>query len=79
MFPEMEEEGDDVGLINAASPGVGAAANSFLSLVNVEDTWIKVGRPVKGDSPGIGATSIYYGREFYSLKKIPPGGEIFVK
>lgn len=79
VFPGMEVEGDDPDLIMVASPGVGAAANSYLSLVNIEDSWIKIGRSVRGDSPGTGASSIYYGREFYATRDIPPGGEIYVE
>jgi hypothetical protein len=75
----MEEEGDDIHLINVASPGVGAAANSYLSLANVEDVYIKIGRPTKGDSPGVGGSSPYYGREFYATADIPPGAEIFAE
>jgi len=79
VFPGMDQEGEDPGLISGASPGVGAAANSYISLVNVEDTWLKMGRAVGPDSPGLGATTIYFGREFYATKEIPPGGEIFIE
>jgi hypothetical protein len=75
----MEDEGDDISAINVASPGVGAAANSYLSLANVEDVYIKIGRPTKGDSPGVGGSSPYYGREFYATHDIPPGAEIFAE
>jgi hypothetical protein len=75
----MEDEGDDIELIMAASPGVGAAANSYLSLGNVEDVYIKIGRPTKGDSPGVGGSSPYYGREFCATSDILPGGEIFAE
>ena len=61
----MEEDADDIWLINVASPGVGAAANSYLSLVNVEDSWIKIGRETVAESPGNGAYSPYYSREFF--------------
>lgn len=79
VFPPAEEEGDELDLIMFASPGVGAAANSYLSLVNIEDSWIKIDRGVKADSPGIGASSPYYGREYQATKDIPAGAEIFVE
>ena len=61
----MEEDADDIREITVASPGVGAAANSYLSLVNVEDSWIKIGRETVAESPGNGAYSPYYSREFF--------------
>lgn len=79
VFTGMDEEGEDSDLIMVASPGVGAAANSYLTLVNVEDDHIKIGRAVGADSPGLGANTIYYGRSFYAEKEIPPGGEIWAK
>eukprot|EP00934_Nitzschia_sp_Nitz4_P001267 Nitzschia sp. Nitz4//scaffold24_size164493//61516//63539//NITZ4_002322-RA/size164493-snap-gene-0.4-mRNA-1//1//CDS//3329544096//1267//frame0 len=77
VFPGMELEGEDDGLIQAASPGVGAAANSYLSLVNVDDVWTQTDRGVHTDSPGVGATSPYHGREFVASADIPEGGEIW--
>jgi hypothetical protein len=38
-----------------------------------------MGRAVAADSPGIGANTLYYGREFYATKDIPAGGEIWAK
>jgi hypothetical protein len=74
----MDEEGDASELIMGASPGVGAAANSYLSLANVEDEYVKLGRAVK-EGPGVGASSPYYGREFIATAPIIPGGEIFAE
>lgn len=79
VFPGMEEEGEDGSSIMAASPGIGAAANSYLTLVNIEDSYIQMGRGIRPNSPGVGAHSPYYGREFYAIEEIPPGGEIFVE
>ncbi len=79
VFPGMEDEADDEDLVMVASPGVGAAANSYMSLVNVDDAWIKMGRGVDADSPGVGANTLYYGRSFHATKEIPPGGEIYVR
>lgn len=79
VFTDMEEEGEDGDLIMVASPGVGAAANSYLSLVNIEDTYTKTSRPVPEDSPGVGANTLFWGREFFATEEIPAGGEIFVE
>ncbi len=79
VFPGMEDEGDDADLIKGASPGAGAAPNCYLSLVNVDDTRTKMGRGVDVDGPGVGASTLYYGRELYATKEIPPGGEIYVR
>jgi hypothetical protein len=79
VFPGMEEEIDDMELIAVASPGVGAAANSFLSLVNIEDDYTKISRVVSSDSPGVGASTPYYGRSYSALSKIAPGSEMFVR
>lgn len=78
VFTGMEQETDDVDSVMGASPGVGAAANSYLSLVNVEDDWMKLARGVDGTSPGVGANTPYHGREFFAIEEIPPGGEIYV-
>ena len=78
VFPGMEQEVDDEDTVTCASPGVGAAANSYLSLVNVEDDEIQMGRGVEGTSPGVGANSPFHGREFMAVEEIPPGGEIYV-
>jgi hypothetical protein len=74
-----EDEGDKVDLIWFASPGVGAAANGYLTLTNVADDTIKLNRGMRGDSPGVGAISPYHDRIFYAKRTIPAGGEIFVE
>ena len=79
VFPGMDEEVDEIELMNVASPGVGAAANSFLSLVNVIDDYVTMNRVVEGDSPGVGAFTPYYGRSFRATKDLSPGAEIFVE
>jgi hypothetical protein len=82
-FPGMEEEIDSIEDIDVASPGVGAAANSFLSLVNIEDDKEEgkpqISRVVSSDSPGVGASTPYYGRSFSALSKIAPGSELFIR
>lgn len=79
VFPDVPDEGDDPDIIMCMSPGVGAAANSYISLVNIEDTDTKTGRPVPPGSPGTGASTLFYAREFHATKPISPGGEIFVE
>ena len=64
-----------------ASPGIGAAANSYLSLVNIEDSGdVRIDRAgVSSESPGQGAFTIYHGRSFFVTDEMEPGQEIFVE
>ena len=75
-----EEIGEElVSDVAMASPGVGAAANSYMSMINVDDYPIKISRAgLPPDSPGHGAFTIYHGRSFYATTPIEPGQEIFV-
>ncbi|CAB9501525.1 Guanylate cyclase [Seminavis robusta] len=67
--------------INAASPGFGSAANSFLDLVNVDE-----GDPIntmpsglhRSRDPGVGAFSTYNDRRSTAKVKIKSGQELFV-
>jgi hypothetical protein len=79
VFPGMDAESGSEGEVNAASGGVGSAANSYMALVNVEDNWIKLGRGVGPQSPGLGAFTIYHGRSFIATEPLRPGQEIFVR
>jgi hypothetical protein len=79
VFPGMNEEADDMYLVVVASPGVGAAANSFLPLVNVEDDYMEMSRGVRDHSPGQGAITPYHGRIFRAKVDISAGTEIFVR
>jgi hypothetical protein len=67
--------------ISAASPGFGAATNSILDLVNMEDdrAKMKISRAMKGTSPSIGAISPHHDRQFKAAKDIAPGAEIFIE
>jgi len=79
VFPGMEDELEDIDEVNVASPGVGSAANSYMSLVNIEDYYIRIDNAgVSATSPGRGAFTIYHGRSFYATDPIDPGSEIFV-
>jgi hypothetical protein len=79
VFPSMDQEIGNFDDVTVASGGVGAAANSYLSLVNVEDNYILLGRGVGPQSPGLGASTIYHGRSFYATEPMKPGQEIFVR
>eukprot|EP00980_Cylindrotheca_fusiformis_P006006 scaffold1284_cov108-Cylindrotheca_fusiformis.AAC.20 len=76
VFPGAEEEVDDIDWLQFASPGVGAAANSYISLVNIEDYSIELGLATRPDSPGAGAQTPYHGRYFTAISDIPQGGYI---
>ena len=81
-FPFTGEEiGDNLmGYMDMASPGVGAAANSYLSMVNIEEQKVRVSRAgVHPESPGHGAFTIYHGRSFFAKDEMEPGQEIFVR
>ena len=65
---------------NGASPGFGAAANSFLPLINVEESW-----PLQDSAglhrskdPGVGAFTEYYGRASKATQDIAAGQEFYV-
>ena len=75
------EEANDPRFVHVASPGVGAAANCIPTLVNAEEDEqeIKIGVSNRRGSPGVGANSPYYGRDFFATSDIPAGGEIFIK
>lgn len=76
---EQEMENGEMGEISVASPGVGAAANSYMSLVNLEYNDVRLDMAgLSLDSPGRGAFTIYHGRSFYSLEMLKPGQELFV-
>jgi hypothetical protein len=62
------------------SPGVGSAANSYLSMVNIGEHKVRVSRAgVFPESPGQGAFTIFHGRSFYATVEMEPGQEIFVE
>lgn len=79
VFLGAEEETEDVDWLQFASPGVGAAANSYLSLVNIDDAYIQLGLATDPKSPGTGAQTPYHGRYFAATSDIPQGGEIWVR
>ena len=72
-----ETDSEDV---SAASPGIGAAVNCLLGLVNIEDTNSKsdgAGLHRRRD-PGSGAFTPYHDRGSLALRKISAGSELFI-
>jgi hypothetical protein len=74
---QYEAEADD---ISAASPGIGAAVNCLLGLVNVEDTYSKSdGAGLhRSKDPGSGAFTPYHDRGSLALRQISAGAELFI-
>jgi hypothetical protein len=72
----------DEGLVevNAASPGFGACANSYLDLQNVDECRPSVDNAGldRTKDPGAGASSAYYNRRSIAKGNIEPGQELFV-
>ena len=75
---EVEFGEDDV---TACSPGIGSMPNCRLNMVNLEDVehTPRIGMSgVSSESPGAGAFTPYYGRQFRAVTAIAPGMELFV-
>jgi hypothetical protein len=64
----------------AASPGFGAAANSFLPLHNVDEWYATVDTCGlhRSKDPGVGAFSAYHNRTSTAIRPIHAGEELFV-
>lgn len=86
MFEVMEDEIEDAESMNVASPGMGAAVNCMLPLVNAvdaegEDDYVSDNLgidngAVTSDSPGVGAFTPYHDRTFEAKKDIPGTSEL---
>jgi SET domain len=77
----LEEEVEMVDDVAICSPGAGAVANSKWNMVNLEDVenTPRIGMSgVSSESPGAGAFTPYYGRQFRASSTIVPGMELFV-
>lgn len=73
-----EENGYQKGL-QGASPGIGAAINCDLPLVNVVDTWTKIGSDLhRKSSPGAGAITPYHDRKSMATRSIVAGEELYI-
>ena len=67
--------------VNAASPGFGAAANSFMDFVNVDEGHTVrgvVGNLHRSKDPGAGGFTPYHSRKISAHKDIREGQELFV-
>ena len=76
----MEFETDGSSDLSAASPGIGAALNCMLGLVNIEDTVSKCesGGLHRSKDPGAGAITPYHDRASVATRDISAGGELFI-
>jgi hypothetical protein len=67
--------------VNVASPGFGAAANSFMDFINVDEGNPTLSVPQnihRSKDPGAGAFTYYHSRMAKANRAIEPGQEIFV-
>lgn len=67
--------------VNAASPGFGAAANSFMDFINVDEGYAihSVAQDLhRSKDPGAGAFTYHHSRMSTASKNIAPGQELFV-
>ena len=73
-----EENGYQSGL-QGCSPGIGAAINCDLPLVNVVDSWTKIGSDLhRRRDPGSGATTPYHDRRSRAVRTIRTGEELYI-
>ena len=66
--------------MQGCSPGIGAAINCDLPLVNVVDTWTKIdGAGMhRSKDPGVGAFTPYYDRKSKATRTIRAGEELYI-
>mmetsp|Transcript_16679 Transcript_16679/g.27657 ORF Transcript_16679/g.27657 Transcript_16679/m.27657 type:complete len:321 (-) Transcript_16679:927-1889(-) len=76
----MEFETEGTTDLSAASPGIGAALNCILSLVNLEDTFSTCDNAGlhRHNDPGAGAITPYHGRASKATRPITEGDELFI-
>jgi hypothetical protein len=76
----MEFETESASDLSAASPGIGAALNCMLSLVNLEDTFSQCDNAGlhRSKDPGAGAITPYHGRGSKAAQPIHMGDELFI-
>jgi hypothetical protein len=81
MFDGMEQEVEDIDNMHVCSPGMGAAVNCMMNLVNVDDEdesyAVSTSTVDSGESPGAGAFTPYHGRKFAAKKRIEAGSELY--
>ncbi len=76
---KIPDIGEDA--VNVASPGFGAAANSFMDFVNVDEDYpvhSVAGRLHRSKDPGVGAFTYYHSRISTAERAIMAGQELFV-
>lgn len=73
----QEVEGESIA---GASPGIGAAINCILSLVNIEESYTKIDNAGlhRSRDAGAGAFTPYHDRLSYATENIPAGQELFI-
>lgn len=78
-FPHMTEENGYQSGLQGCSPGIGAAINCDLPLVNVIDSWTKIGSDLhRKSSPGAGASTPYHDRKSLATRSIVAGEELYI-
>lgn len=80
IHDSMEFETELHSDLAAASPGIGAAVNCILGLVNIEDTSSKCdsGGLHRNTDPGVGAFTPYHDRGSVATRNITAGDELFI-
>lgn len=78
-FLHMQGEEVKRDQISVASPGMGAAVNCRISMVNVESSWNKIDNAGlhRSTSPGAGAITPYHDRQGIALQDITAGEELY--
>lgn len=78
----LHDEAEDMEPTHMASPGMGAAVNCMLPLVNLEDDedsfHTSLAGVYRGTSPGAGSFSPYHNRRYRATRKIQPGAELYL-
>jgi hypothetical protein len=76
----LQMDHDGLNEVNAASPGFGSAANSFLDLMNVDEGSVQhsLAGLHRNKDPGAGAFTPYYNRKSTAKESISTGQELFV-
>ena len=72
---------EGVNEVNAASPGFGAAANSYMDFLNVDEGLTQISVPNnlhRSKDPGVGGFTYFHSRKIEASKNITQGQELFV-
>ena len=79
-FFGMTEETEDENMVKGASPGVGAAINCILPLVNLQSSQTRLDSAGlhRAKDPGAGAITPYHDRQGHASQDIPAGQELFI-